>query len=38
MKLTAADLINWSWMSGQTLELWERKAIMKIDHIWMDRK
>lgn len=33
--LSARDLIDWCWFSGQSLELWERRAIRAMDIAWV---
>jgi len=39
-RITASSMIAWQWATGNTLELWERKALRAIDAAWiaMQRK
>ena len=34
-RFSAADMLDWCWASGNTLELWERKALRLIDSAWI---
>lgn len=34
-RITAADMKDWCWATGNQLELWERQAIRRIDSAWM---
>lgn len=33
-RITSQTMIDWSWETGNTLDLWERKAIRAIDNVW----
>ena len=35
-RIAASSMIAWQWATGNTLELWERKAIRAIDAAWVD--
>jgi hypothetical protein len=35
-KLTAQNLRDWMWLNGVPhLELWERRALMAVDRLWL---
>lgn len=35
-RITAQLMKDWCWKTGNVLELWERKAISRIDTKWME--
>jgi len=35
-RITATSMIAWQWATGNTLELWERKALRAVDAAWVD--
>lgn len=35
-QLTSQFMKDWCWANGETLELWERKAIRKLDAKWKE--
>ena len=35
-RITATSMIAWQWATGNTLELWERKALRAVDAVWVD--
>lgn len=35
-RITSQNMRDWCWSSGNTLELWERKAIRRIDALWVE--
>jgi hypothetical protein len=37
-RISSSQMKDWCWASGNTLELWERKAIRKIDSVWMEQQ
>lgn len=37
-KITSNDLIAWCWNTGNTLLLWERRAIAAIDSAYIGQK
>lgn len=34
-RITSRNMLDWCWASGNTLELWERRAIRAIDNAFM---
>ena len=37
-RITARDVQSWSWFTGITPELWERRALRALDNAWMRAK
>lgn len=33
-RITSTMMKDWCWASGNTLDLWERKAIRAVDIVW----
>lgn len=35
-RISSASMISWQWVTGNNLELWERKAIRYMDAAWVN--
>lgn len=34
-RISSTSMMSWQWVTGNNLELWERKAIRTIDATWV---
>ena len=38
-RITAENVKSWMWYNGvESIELWERRAISKLDSLWMSHQ
>ena len=35
-RITSQNMRDWCWATGNSLELWERAALRRMDQAWME--
>jgi hypothetical protein len=37
-RISSSAMMSWQWVTGNSLELWERKALRRMDAAWVTAK